>query len=211
MSPRSDCRYVSRGGLKLAHAIEHFQFDVTGLRCADLGCSVGGFSDCLLQNGAAQVHAVDTAYGVLDYTIRRREEVMVYERTNALHFEPPEKELDLVVIDLGWTTQRRAIPAALGWLDPKGHIITLVKPHYELNAAQKEQALTDGCLEATMAKRVFHDVLAQLEQLNTSVLSWTESPIRGLKSEQRRPGQGNREYLVLLSPKDADSGPSQED
>ncbi|MDG2053819.1 MAG: SAM-dependent methyltransferase [Phycisphaerales bacterium] len=209
MSPRSDCRYVSRGGLKLAHAIEHFQFDVTGLRCADLGCSVGGFSDCLLQNGAAQVHAVDTAYGILDYTIRRREEVMVYERTNALHIEPPA-QVDLVVIDLGWTNQRRAIPAALDWLGPNGHIITLVKPHYELDASQKEQSLTDGCLDATMAEQVFNDVLAQFEELNTSVLSWTESPIRGLKSEQRRPGHGNREYLVLLSPKNTDSDPSQE-
>ncbi len=202
MTSHSDRRYVSRGGLKLAHALEHFQLNVNGLRCADLGCSVGGFSDCLLQNGAAEVHAVDTAYGVLDFSIRRRDDVIVYERTNALHLQPPDPALDLVVIDLGWTPQYRAIPAALNWLTPKGHVITLVKPHYELDANQKEHALKDGCLDAAVAKQVFEAVLAQFDHLSTKVLNWTESPIRGLKSERRRPGQGNREYLVLLGKKD---------
>lgn len=199
MRNQTDRRYVSRGGLKLAHALEHFQFDVKGLRCADLGCSVGGFSDCLLQHGAAEICAVDTAYGVLDYSIRRREEVTVYERTNALHFQPPEPAFDLVVIDLGWTPQHRAIPAALTWLAPKGHIITLVKPHYELDEAQKKHDLTEGCLDEDIAEKVLHDVLDQFGRLNMHVLNWTSSPIRGLKSEQRRPGHGNVEYLVLLS------------
>lgn len=198
MKDPADRPYVSRGGLKLAHALETFQFDVSGLRCADLGCSVGGFSDCLLQNGAKEIIAVDTAYGVLDYSIRRRQEVTVFERTNALHTQPPECPVDLVVIDLGWTPQRLAIPAALRWLGPDGHIITLVKPHYELDAEQKERLLTNGCLEEHVAEQVLHDVLDLFGRLNTRVLSWTASPIRGLKSDQRRPGHGNREYLVLL-------------
>ena len=107
--------YVSRAGVKLEAALKAFELDVTGLRCADLGCHAGGFTDCLLQRGAAAVHAVDTGYGVLDYRLRSDPRVTVLERTNALHFEPPE-QVDMVTIDVAWTRQQHVIPAALRWI-----------------------------------------------------------------------------------------------
>ena len=128
------CPYVSRGGLKLAAAIDHFGLDVTGYVCADLGCSVGGFTDVLLQRGAAKVHAVDTAYGQLAWKLRNDPRVVVMERQNALHAEA-QPQCDLVVVDLGWTKQDRAVPAAARWLKPDGGaILTLIKPHYEAAA-----------------------------------------------------------------------------
>jgi predicted rRNA methylase YqxC with S4 and FtsJ domains len=111
----SDPTYVSRGGQKLRHAIAEFGLDVTGLVCADLGCSTGGFTDCLLQHGASKVFAVDTAYGQLAWKLRKDPRVVVMERSNALHTKPAE-EVDLVVVDLGWTTQRQLLPIAASWL-----------------------------------------------------------------------------------------------
>ncbi len=123
--------YVSRGGLKLRRALDtfgdEFGLDVSGLWCADLGCSTGGFTDCLLQAGAERVYSVDTAYGELAWKIRTDERVVVMERTNAVHTDAPADVgerggVDLVVIDLGWTAQAKAIPAALRWVrggDPR--------------------------------------------------------------------------------------------
>ena len=104
--------YVSRGGRKLAAALEAFGLDVTGLSCADFGANVGGFTDCLLRRGAARVAAVDTGYGALDWTLRNDPRVQVLERTNALHAEPPAERVDLVTIDVAFTPQRRVVPAA---------------------------------------------------------------------------------------------------
>ncbi len=138
---RDQHNYVSRGGLKLAHAIEQFDLNLADLRCADLGCSTGGFTDCLLQHGAANVLSVDTAYGVLEYKLRQDPRVTVRERSNALHLEPEDDPetlgpfdhaCDVVVFDLGWTPQKLAIPAALRWLSETGRIISLIKPQYEL-------------------------------------------------------------------------------
>src|SRR5262245_635720 len=100
---QADCPYVSRGGLKLRHALDEFGVDVKGLACADLGCSTGGFTDCLLQAGAARVYAVDTAYGQLAWKLRQDSRVVVMERTNALYAEPPAPGglVDLVVADAG--------------------------------------------------------------------------------------------------------------
>src|ERR1041384_1734333 len=105
--------YVSRGGLKLAGALDAFNVDVKGWICADLGCNVGGFTDCLLQRGAAKVYAVDTGYGAFAWKLRNDPRVVVMERTNTLYLQPPAVGIDLVVIDLGWTRQIHAIPAAL--------------------------------------------------------------------------------------------------
>ncbi|NJO55814.1 MAG: hypothetical protein HC834_05040 [Rhodospirillales bacterium] len=146
------CPYVSRGGLKLAAALEAIPLSVQGLTCADLGCSTGGFTDCLLQQGAARVYSVDTAYGQFAWKLRQDKRVTLLERTNALHMNPwkPERRckgladfagVDWVVIDLGWTKQKLAIPAAVRWLrqddagdavaNPSRGIITLIKPQYE--------------------------------------------------------------------------------
>ena len=111
-----DRPHVGRGGLKLRHALDVFALDPRSLRCADFGCNIGGFTDCLLQRGASRVFAVDTGYGALAYTLRTDPRVLVMERTNALHADPPPGRVDLVVIDMGWTPQRHCVPAALRWL-----------------------------------------------------------------------------------------------
>ncbi len=196
--PKAPAKYVSRAGTKLEHALRAFGLDVTGLRCADFGCHAGGFTDCLLRHGAAAVYAIDTGYGVLDYRLRRDPRVIVMERTNALHCEPREK-VSLVTIDLGWTRQRHAIPAALRWLAPGGRIISLVKPHYELEEAERSALLQDGLLAPEHAERVLRDVLESLPRLGAVVLGVVESPLRGAKSARRRGGSGNREYLLLAA------------
>ena len=203
--------YVSRGGLKLAAALDAFQIDPTGLTCADLGCNVGGFTDCLLQRGAARVYSVDTAYGQLDWKLRKDPRVTVLERTNALHFDPRRPEgpkaiiksldgftgCDLVVVDLGWSRQQRAIPAALRWLkaEESARIITLIKPHYE--GTWKEAGKDDqrGVLSDEEARRIGDEVLASVPALGVRVLDRIESPIRGGGSRGR---EGNIEYLALL-------------
>ena len=112
----SERRFVSRAGEKLEHALKTFDLSVAGLRCADFGCNVGGFTDCMLQRDAGHVLAIDTGYGVLAWKLRSDERVTVMERTNALHADPPAQGVDLVVIDLAWTPQRLALPAARPWL-----------------------------------------------------------------------------------------------
>ncbi len=191
--------YASRAGGKLAHALGAFSLDVSELICADFGCNVGGFTDCLLRHGSARVYAVDTGYGVLADRLRRHERVVVRERTNALHADPPSEPMDLVTIDLGWTRQRHAIPAALKWLSPRGLIITLIKPHYELDPDEKASWLTDGVLGAAHAEDVCKRVEASLPGLGVRVLGRSTSPIRGAKSARRGKGKGNLEYLVLAA------------
>jgi 23S rRNA (cytidine1920-2'-O)/16S rRNA (cytidine1409-2'-O)-methyltransferase len=211
---QSDCLYVSRGGLKLAAALDRFQIDPAGWRCADLGCSVGGFSDCLLLHGAEYVYAVDTAYGDLAWTLRQDSRITVLERTNALHFDPAGQltdftGCDLVTLDLGWTRQQKAIPAALRWLGPSrsGLIITLVKPHYQQaqpsgptprkGTKGKNKKKRGDAKIATMseeeAKRVLERTLAALREFQVEPVDWCRSPITGSKG-------GNVEYLALLRP-----------
>ncbi|TFG88259.1 MAG: TlyA family RNA methyltransferase, partial [Gemmatimonadales bacterium] len=133
MTRGDDDAFVSRAGRKLAAALDAFGLDVAGAICADFGCNVGGFTDCLLRRRAARVYAVDTGYGALAWTLRTSDRVVVMERTNALHCPVPEP-VDLVTIDVGWTPQSRIVPAAMRWLKPAGggRIVSLLKPHYEL-------------------------------------------------------------------------------
>jgi 23S rRNA (cytidine1920-2'-O)/16S rRNA (cytidine1409-2'-O)-methyltransferase len=189
--------FVSRGGLKLRHALDTFKLNPTGLTCADLGCSTGGFTDCLLQAGSARVHAVDTGYGILAWKLRQDKRVVVHERQNALHFAPPEP-VDLVVIDIGWTPQKLCIPAALRWLKPDGRIITLIKPHYEDKPLAEQHS---GILPDELAQQVFDRANSQLPALGVQVLATTPSPIRG--SSAKSEGKGNHEWLSLLTPAQA--------
>jgi len=210
-APQSAAPFVSRAGSKLAHALDEFGFDVAGLTCADFGCNVGGFTDCLLQRGAARVFAIDTGYGALAWKLRSDPRVVVMERTNALHAKPAVVTIqvaaretavgvDLVAIDLAWTPQRRAIPAALRWLASSGpgRIISLIKPHYELSDHEKCTLLHDGWLDPTDAARVLERVLADMPRLGAQPLAHVRSPISGGKSGRGRGGQGNVEFLVLL-------------
>ena len=185
--------YVSRGGLKLAAALDAFDVDPADFICADLGCNVGGFTDCLLQRGATQVYAVDTGYGQLAWKLRQDDRVEVMERTNAMHVDVPVASVDLVVLDMGWTPQRHAIPAALRW-NPK-HIVSLVKPHYEASDRTKGQ----GKLEEDEAAQVCEQVLAQAEQWGVRLIDHIRSPVVGGAGKGKR---GNIEFLAYFQPID---------
>ena len=187
--------YVSRGGLKLRAALDAFAVDVRGLVCADFGCSTGGFTDCLLRAGAAGVVAVDTGYGVLDYTLRIDPRVTVVERTNALHADPPEAGVDLVVADMSWTPQRLVVPAALRWLGPPGsRVLTLIKPHYEVKGTVEEASLDRGVLPGDIGERVAQRVAAEMGTLGARTLGLVKSPLPGSKGKAR----GNAEWMALL-------------
>lgn len=197
--------YVSRAGEKIAHALTTFPYSPTGQRAADFGCNVGGFTDCLLQAGASHVFAVDTGYGTLAWTLRKDPRVTVMERTNALHAPPPAAEqgglVDLITIDLAWTPQRLALPAALKWLKPSpdSRIITLVKPHYEAKGVGEELP-PKAILDDDAAQRVLEKVMHQIESdptLNLTILAHTKSPLTGGKQSKT----GNPEYLLLLARK----------
>lgn len=122
--------YVSRAGAKLKYAIDQLGLDLSGAVAADFGCGTGGFTDCLLQEGAARVYAVDTGYGALAWKLRKDERVIVMERTNAMHVALPEP-VCMVTIDVAWTAQRHILPNALRQLKPDGAILSLFKPQYE--------------------------------------------------------------------------------
>ena len=185
--------FVSRGGLKLAHALDAFAIDVTGMTCADLGCSTGGFTDCLLQRGAVRVHAVDTAYGELAWKLRQDPHVVVHERSNALHLDPPEP-VDLVVIDLGWTRQQKAIPVGLQWLNDNGRIVSLIKPHYEIERSRFDGLAVGGVLPDDVAEGIAQSVVARFEDLGVEAGGLVQSPLRGGKG-----GKGNLEWLVIAT------------
>ncbi len=190
-------RFVSRAGAKLEHALESFGVGVAGLRCADFGCNVGGFTDCLLQRGAARVTAIDTGYGALAWKLRQDPRVEVRERTNALHAEPPAGGVDLVAVDLAWTPQRLAVPAALRWLVPGGRVVTLVKPHYELRDDEKAW-LDRGFLPHDRVPGVVARVEAAMPALGARVAGSSQSPLVGGKTSRKAGVPGNVEWLVLL-------------
>ena len=190
--------YVGRGGVKLRHALDAFAIDPTGLVCADFGCNVGGFTDGLLRAGAARVYAVDTGYGALAWTLRQDPRVVVMERTNALHAPPPEGGVDLVAVDLAWTPQRHAAPAALKWLRPGGRAVSLVKPHYELRREEAGNLLRAGVVEEAEAERIVERTLGELRAMGIAVLGVTKSPIAGGASKKNK--RGNAEWLALIGP-----------
>lgn len=206
-----DHPFASRGGLKLDAALAASGIDAAGLTCVDLGSSTGGFVSCWLHRGAAKVYAVDTGYGVLDYTLRQDPRVVVMERSNALHVDPPAEAasaagsttlkaqsnppaeadyagVDLVSIDLGWTKQDKALAAALRWLKPDGRIITLIKPHYEqprdtpTRKGNRQPKPEPLTLEHSQAiTQRVLDAIASDHTLQLDVLGWCDSPIRGSK------------------------------
>lgn len=189
MDSPTEKTFVSRGGLKLAAALDAFKLDVRGFVCADFGCNVGGFTDCLLQSGSAKVYAVDTGYGALAWKLRKDARVVVMERTNALHAENPGATVDLVVMDLGWTKQVHAIPAALRW-EPRW-IVSLIKPHYEAAPGAGRR----GILSEADSERVAGEVIAAMPGLGVEVIGHIRSPILGGAGKGRA---GNMEFLALL-------------
>ncbi len=188
------CPYVSRGGLKLAAALDAFGLSPAGWTCADLGCNVGGFTDCLLRRGAVRVHAVDTGYGALAWSLRKDPRVVVAERTNALRADPPEA-VDLVVIDVAWTPQRLILPAARRWLAPAGQVVSLLKPQYEA-AAEEARRTPRG-----PANHVLNPQAARRQCLRSCRgivdAGWD---LRAVAVCPILSGKGNTEFLLWLRP-----------
>ena len=181
--------YVSRGGIKLAHALDQFALDVTGLVALDVGASTGGFTDCLLQRGAARVYAVDVGHGQLAYTLRRDPRVVCIEKVNArLPFPLPEPA-GLLVIDVSFISLTLALPQPLTHLQAGGYAVALVKPQFE---ARRGEVGRGGVIRSD-ARR--DDILMRVEQWlsardDVELLDTTPSPITG--------DAGNREFLALL-------------
>jgi 23S rRNA (cytidine1920-2'-O)/16S rRNA (cytidine1409-2'-O)-methyltransferase len=188
-------RFVSRGGVKVEHALDHFHLDVHGQIAVDLGASTGGFTDCLLQRGAARVYAVDVGQGQLAWKLRHDTRVIVMEKTNARElkpasFPPPFVRADLVVIDCSFISLRKILPPAVALLRPRGKIVALIKPQFEAGKAEADRGA--GVIrDPTIHQRV----LRELNQFVTAYgglrwLSVIESPVLG--------PAGNKEFLVLL-------------
>ena len=181
--------YVSRGGLKLAHGLDHFGIDPQGMVALDIGASTGGFSDVLLQRGAVRVYAVDVGHGQLDWRLRNDPKVVVLERTNARYLNRnliPEP-LDLVVCDASFISLRLVLPPALQLTHPGACLLALIKPQFEVGKGQvgKGGVVRDPALHA----QVCNDIARWLaEEPGWHVLGITESPITGPK--------GNREFLI---------------
>ena len=175
--------YASRAGEKLAFALKSFGVNVNNLVCADFGSSTGGFVDCLIQNGATKVYAIETGYGVLDWKLRNEKRVVVMEKTNAMHIILPEK-VDLITIDTSWTKLEKTIPNALKNLKPAGLMIALLKPHYEKGGYVKDSELEE----------IVEKTIISISSLDINILSKIESPLVGSKG-------GNKEFLLLIKPK----------
>jgi 23S rRNA (cytidine1920-2'-O)/16S rRNA (cytidine1409-2'-O)-methyltransferase len=181
-------RFVGRGGEKLAHALQAFGVDATGLVAADLGASTGGFTDCLLQAGATRVFAVDVGYGQLDDRLRRDERVVVMERTNARLLEALPELVDLVVIDVSFISLRLILPVAARLLRPGGRCLPLIKPQFEAGA--REVGKGGVVRDPATHRRVLVEVLAAAEALGFRVTGLVRSPLLG--------PAGNVEFLAGL-------------
>jgi 23S rRNA (cytidine1920-2'-O)/16S rRNA (cytidine1409-2'-O)-methyltransferase len=190
-----DLRYVSRGGLKLERALEHWRIDVTGTVCVDVGASTGGFADCLLQHGAGRVIAVDTGYGQMDFKLRQDPRLRLLEKTNARYLtrDVVGETADLIAVDVSFISATLVLPAVVGAVLPESpvqrqgrHIIVLVKPQFE---AGREYVGKGGIVrdEAVQLASV-HKVRSVLMSLGATRTDTIESPILG--------AEGNREFLL---------------
>ena len=172
-------RYVSRGGVKLEGALEHFQLDVTGRVCADIGASTGGFTDCLLQRGAAKVHAIDVGYGQLHEKLRADPRVVSRERVNARYLAEADlpEPVGVVVIDVSFISLRQVLPAVLPRLQDGGVLIALVKPQFE---AGREHVGKGGVVrDASARQQAIDSVTAFVRDQGLKILGVIDSPIAG--------------------------------
>lgn len=189
-------RYVSRGGLKLEAALARFGVDPSGLVCLDVGASTGGFTDCLLQHGAARVYAVDVGHGQLHYRLRQDPRVVVMERTHARYLQSLPEKVDLSVVDVSFISLTLVLPAVSRLLAPRGQVIALVKPQFE---AGREKVERGGVVRDRRTHRqVLERLAAAAAELGLGVAGLMPSPLRG--------PAGNVEFLVLLRPSRADPG-----
>jgi 23S rRNA (cytidine1920-2'-O)/16S rRNA (cytidine1409-2'-O)-methyltransferase len=181
--------WVSRGGVKLAHALDHFGIDPAGCVCIDVGASTGGFTEVLLARGAAKVFAVDVGHGQLDWSLRQHERVVVLERTNARHLTTAQitEPADLVVCDASFIGLRTVLPTPLSLTKPRAALVALIKPQFE---AGPERVGKGGIVrDETVRTEVCETIRAWLaEQPGWTVLGIADSPIEG--------ADGNKEFLI---------------
>ncbi len=188
-------RYVSRGGLKLERALEVFQLDVSGRVVLDVGASTGGFTDCLLQHGAARVYAVDVGYGQLDWRLRSDPRVVVMDRTNARYLSSLPEPMDLATLDASFISARLVIPSIARLLKPGGRIVVLVKPQFE---AGRDQVGKGGVVRDPEVHRAVLRELAEWgAEQGHGIQRVIASPLRG--------PAGNVEFLALVSPGEPNS------
>ncbi len=170
-------RFVSRGGEKLEAALTRFGLDVSGLVAADIGASTGGFTDCLLQHGAARVYAIDVGYGQLAWSLRQDARVIVMERVNARYLEALPEPVDLIVSDVSFISLRLIYAAAVRWLKPEGQVVSLIKPQFE---AGPEQVGKGGVVRNPQTHRaVLEQVTADMAALGLGLCGLMVSPLRG--------------------------------
>ena len=184
-------RYVGRGGLKLEAALRHFAVNPTGMTCLDIGASTGGFTDCLLQHGAAKVHAIDVGHSQLDWKIRSDPRVAVQEKVNARYITRAEipDPIDLCVIDVSFISLTLILPAAFELLTPEGVILSLIKPQFELGRDDvgKGGIIRDPALHDRAVRKIEDFVT---NKLSKKWRGFIESPITGM--------EGNKEFLACL-------------
>ena len=184
------CPFVSRGGLKLAKAIDSFGFDLDGKVCMDVGASTGGFTDCMLQNGAKKVYAIDVGYGQLDYSLRNDSRVCNMEKCNFRYLEPDaiDEKPDFVSIDVSFISLKLILPVVAKLINEGGHVVCLVKPQFE---AGREEVGKNGIVrDKKVHIKVIEKVLEYAENSGFTALDLTFSPVTGAK--------GNIEYLLFL-------------
>ena len=183
--------YVSRGGLKLEKAIKEFGVELKGKVTADIGASTGGFTDCMLQNGAVKVFAIDVGYGQLAWSLRTDERVVNMERTNVRNVTPEDigQLIDLASIDVAFISLEKVLPAVKAMLKPDGQVVALIKPQFE---AGKEKVGKKGVVrDPKVHLEVIHKVIDTAREMEFVTKELTFSPVKG--------PEGNIEYLVWLT------------
>jgi 23S rRNA (cytidine1920-2'-O)/16S rRNA (cytidine1409-2'-O)-methyltransferase len=181
--------FVSRGGEKLAAALDRFQIDPTGWVCADVGASTGGFTDCLLQAGASKVYAIDVGYGQLAWSIRQDARVVVMERVNARHLDVLPEVVDCATIDVSFISLRLILPVVREWLTPDSQVVALVKPQFE---AGREAVGKGGVVKDPATHTlVLEEITEFAYEAGFQVRGLIPSPLRG--------PAGNVEFLLWLS------------
>lgn len=184
-------KYVSRGGLKLEKAMNSYDISLDGKVCMDIGASTGGFTDCMLQNGASKVFSVDVGYGQFAWKLRTDERVVCMERTNIRYVTPEDigELLDFASIDVSFISLKKIMPATLNLLKDDGEVVALIKPQFE---AGREKVGKKGVVrEKETHKEVVYDIVNSLLEQDLNVLGIGYSPIKG--------PEGNREYLVYFT------------
>ena len=182
-------RFVSRGGEKLDAALETFAIDVKGFVCADVGSSTGGFTDCMLQRGAAKVYAIDVGKGILHWKLRNYSRVVVMEETNARHVESLPEKVSFVTIDASFISLKILLPVVKNWLTEDAQLLCLIKPQFE--AGRKDVSRGDGVIrDPEIHRQVLLDLLSFAKSTGFGLRGLIKSPLLGPK--------GNAEFLVWL-------------